>query len=539
MKRNFVHRPGVKRLAAGLLISFSIALLSHGQEAAGPMRLRDYDLPGLEEKVFLDTLIPWDVVQLIEFLAIKGGLKNIVIGQGVAGLTTKLKLQDVTVGEALEIVLSVSGLAYEVKDGIVLIMTDAEYAAIHGTSFRDTKQVKMVSLKYADASHVAGMLDAVKSSIGTVVGDPVTGTMILIDTPPKIEEMQTIIRHADVATIGRILPTETETFQLQYGDVDEIRPEVESLLTERAGAIRVDRRTRSLIVTDLAYNMEKIGHLIEVFDRRPRQVFIEAKIVEVSLDDRFSMGMNWSQFFDGLNPRFAFQAVSSPSAVADPTAMLKYNTIVAGEDLTLVLEALKQLADTKILSNPQIAVLDGQEAVIEVIDNQPYKEIQLETGTTNITGVTYLFEKVGVQLSVTPRINEQDIVSVAVKPEISSIATWYDGPPQESTPVIRKAMAETTVLVKDGVTIIIGGLIIDRKDSTNRKVPFFGSIPIIGRLFRFDTVANLNSEIVVFLTPRIVSGDEPFLRLKDVKKSPKPLRGVGVAGRDKQIKPVR
>ncbi|NQT93671.1 MAG: type II and III secretion system protein, partial [Lentisphaerae bacterium] len=201
-------------------------------------------------------------------------------------------------------------------------------------------------------------------------------------------------------------------------------------------------------------------------------------------------------------------------------------------------EALKELADTKILSNPQIAVVDGQEALIEVIDNQPYKEIKLESGTTNVTGVTYLFEKVGVQLAVTPRINEEDVVTMAVRPEISSIANWYDGPPQQSTPVIRKAMAETTVFVKDGVTIIIGGLIVNRKDSSSRKVPFFGSIPILGRLFRFDTVINRDSEIVVFLTPRIISGDEPFLRLRDVKKSPKPLRGVGVAG-GKQIKPVR
>ncbi|NQT94070.1 MAG: hypothetical protein HQ559_15010, partial [Lentisphaerae bacterium] len=348
MKRNFVHQQGVKLLAIGLLISLSLTLFSHGQGSTQPRRLRDYDLPGLDEKVFLDTLVPWDVVQLIEFLAHKGGLKNIVIGNGVAGLTTKLKLQDITVGDALEVVLSVSGLAYEVKDDVVTIMTDAEYATFHGTSFRDTKQVKMVSLKYADALHVAGMLQAVKSGIGTVVGDAVTGTLILIDTPPKLEEMQTIIRHADVNTIGRILPTETQLFRLQYADVDEIRSEVESLLTERAGSVRVDRRTRSLIVTDLAYNMDKISGLIEAFDERPRQVFIEAKIVEVTLDDRFSMGMNWSQFFDGLNPRFAIEAVSKPGAVADPAAMFKYNTIVAGEDLSVVLEALKELADTKI-----------------------------------------------------------------------------------------------------------------------------------------------------------------------------------------------
>jgi len=524
--------------AFGVLMCFSVPLLAQENITNGPKRLTDYDLPGLDTKVYLNTMIPWDVVQLIEFLAHKGGLNNIVIGKGVAGLTTKLKFHDVTVGDALEIVLSVNNLAYEVKGGIVTIMKDTEYAAARGRSFYDQKQVRVIDLKYADPTHVAKMLEPIKSTIGFVVADQVTGTLILIDTPANIGEMQAIISKADIPTLTRVLPTETKTFALQYASIDDIHPQVGELLTDGVGSVRADRRTKTLIVTDLPHGMKKVEQLIEVFDRRPKQVFIEAKIVEISLDDRFSLGINWSQFFEGLDPRFSLSAVSGPAEVAERTAMLTYNTIVAGEDLQIVLEALKEIADTKILSNPQIAVVDGQEAMIEVVDNQPYKEIQLETGTTNVTGVTYLFEKVGVQLAVTPRINDEDIISVLVKPEISSIANWYDGPPQESTPVIRKALAETSVMVKNGVTVIIGGLIVDRKDSSVRKVPIFGSLPVIGRLFRYDTVVNTDSEIVVFLTPRIVSGDEPFLRDRDMKKRAKPLRAVGL-GERKNLKPVR
>ena len=169
-----------------------------------PKRLKDYDLPGLEAKVNLKSLEPWDVVQLIEFLAYKGGLNNIVIGKGVSGLTTKLKFDDVTVGDALEVVLSVNNLAYQVRGGIITVMTDEEYRTLYGTSFYDHKQVRIVELKYADPSHVSVLLTPVKSAIGTVVSDPITGTLVLIDTPEKIREMRAIIDKTDISTVSRL-----------------------------------------------------------------------------------------------------------------------------------------------------------------------------------------------------------------------------------------------------------------------------------------------------------------------------------------------
>jgi type II secretory pathway component GspD/PulD (secretin) len=267
-------------------------------------------------------------------------------------------------------------------------------------------------------------------------------------------------------------------------------------------------------------------------------VFIEAKIVETTLNDDYSMGINWEHMFQSLDPRFSLRTVSQPGLPTAPALSLNYNTIVSGGDLGAVLEALKAIGETRILSNPHIAVMDGQEATIEVVEDQPYKEVTLESGTTNVTGVTYLFKKVGVQLAVTPRINEEKFVTVSIKPEISSISQWYDGAPQEGTPVIRKALAETTVMVKDGVTIIIGGLIKDRRDTSSSRVPVLGSIPLVGRLFRYDVQSTVNTETIVFLTPRIVTGDEPYLLMKDMKKTPKPMRPVGGSG-GKDFKPLR
>jgi type II secretory pathway component GspD/PulD (secretin) len=503
-----------------------------GPVSTAAKRLSDYNLPGLSQKVYLKSVTAWDIAQLIDILAHEGKLNNIVIGKNVTG-TTKLQFDGVTVGDALEVVLAVNGLAYEITGGIVKIITDEEYTKLHGASFYDSKRVKFVELKNAAAERVGKMLEKVKSTLGTVVYDTVSNQLILIDSPDKLKEMEVVIERADLSAAP-----ETKTFVLQYADVEAIQKELTTLVTKEVGSVRGDKRTKSLIVTDLPNNMVKIEQLISIFDKRSKQVFIEAKVVEVTLSDTYALGINWKHMFQGLDPRYAVEAISAPGSPTTPFGTLKYSTIVSGGDLQIVLDALKQIGDTKILSSPHVAVIDGQEAKIKVIEKQPYKEMKLESGTTNITGVTYQFLDVGVSLAVTPKINDENMISVQVKPEISSISQWYAGSAQEGTPVVKTASAETSIIVKDGVTIIIGGMIKERKDSSMDSVPVFGKIPLIGRLFRYDTVSSVNTETVVFLTPRIVSGEEPYLRSKDIKKEPKPLRPIG-PGREKILKPIR
>ncbi len=168
-------------------------LVSTDVTRVAPKSLKDYNLKGLDEKVVLDALVPWEVPQLIQYLAHAGNLNNIVIGNNVAG-KTKLKFNGVTVGDALEVVLSVNNLAYEVKAGIITIITDEEYQLKHGVSFYDKKDVQIIKLRYADPTRVITMLATVKSTIGTAVADQVTGTIILIDTADKIKEMQAVSR---------------------------------------------------------------------------------------------------------------------------------------------------------------------------------------------------------------------------------------------------------------------------------------------------------------------------------------------------------
>lgn len=507
----------------------------------GPRSLSDYDIEGLDNRVNLKALDAWDVVQLIEFLAYRGGLKNVVIGKGVSGLTTKLKFDDVTVGDALEVVLSVNNLAYTIKGGILTIMGDAEYQAQYGASFYDQKQVRILELKYADATRVATLLAPVKGEQGTVVADEVTGTLILVDRPDRIGEMIRVAQAADIKTIDRQIPTETRQFVLQNAELADIQTAITSILTPDLGAMRTDTRTRSLIITDLPHKMEEIEKLIRMFDRRSKQVFIEAKIVQVSLEDGFEMGVNWDHVFDAVNPRMRLETAVSPfndlnadtggrastRALSTGGVALKYSTIAAGGTLSAVLKALESLTETKLLSNPHVATMDGEKASIDVVTDEVYSEAKLESGSTNVVGETFQFIKVGVSLEVTPRVNDNDMISMTIRPEISSVIGQYQGAVGTEVPIVRRSVAESSVMIKNGETVIIAGMVENEKVDSQRRVPILGRIPLLGSLFREQVRSNQNRELIVFLTPRIVSGERPYLRMKDVKKSPKPLRRTG------------
>jgi len=502
-----------------------------------PHMISDYHLPGLEKKISLDLLESMDVVDLLKFLSVKAGL-NIIIGKDVAG-SSKLMIKDVTIGEAMEIVLAANSLAYEIQANIIKVMSDKEYRELYGEGFYERKKAKIISLKSSIPSQMALLLEQVKSTMGKIVFDDGTGNIILIDTPEKIREMEEVISRAELPTFQRAYPTITTNFVLQYALPEKIEPMVLPMLTTikdaKIGQLKVDARTKTIIVTDLPNVVQKIGDLVAMFDRPQKQVFIEAKIIQVQLSDSMSFGVNWDYLFQGLDPRFSLAPVSKMAPGLDAAlganaagASVTYHTIAAGADLNAVVKALSVVGKTKLLQNPHIATLDGKEATIKAITTQPYSELQYETGSSNIVGKTYKFVEVGVTLGVTPHINELGFITCDIRPEVSSVLRWYDadllsGEGNSGVPVVKKSYAETSVSVKDGVTIIIAGMIDEKQDKQRKQIPFLGSIPLLGVLFRYEENTTESSETIVLLTPRIVTGDKFFERSRDMKK---PVKGA-------------
>jgi hypothetical protein len=179
-----------------------------------------------------------------------------------------------------------------------------------------------------------------------------------------------------------------------------------------------------------------------------------------------------------------------------------------GENYAALIQVFKEVGDANLLSSPRITALNNQEAKILVGTSQPYATNTVTQGTSTTTTATNLqFLDVGVKLYVTPTINKDNIITMKIRPEVSSISGNYTyGDPATTVPIVATTQAETSVTVKDGTTIIIAGLIKDDRASTVDKIPLLGDIPVIGAAFRKSNKEIIKTELVVFLTPHIISG---------------------------------
>jgi type II secretory pathway component GspD/PulD (secretin) len=516
-------------LIVRLTVFGGVGLEAAAQDWAGQHSISDHHFPGLKNNISID-LRGMDIVDVLKFLAIEGGL-NIVAHQNVQG-QVNLLINDVTVGDTLEILLSMNNLAFVVQENVIKIMPGDVYTVLQGVNFYDARRSVTHQLKYASASATATLLGNIKSDIGKIVFDDSTGVLVLIDTPQKLAEMDDLIQKSDLPTLTRQLPTETRIFELKYAKVEDVLEEISEVLTADVGSVRTDVRTNTLVTTDLPHKLLELEIILEAFDRKTREVFIEAKIVQVTLSDAFKWGIDWDKLFsfdyqeDETRRKFSIKPdISLSPGLTGTFGKLTLNT-VGTSNLTAVIEILATAGETKILSNPHIVVEEDQEATINVVTRQPYSQTTTTTTDAATTESTeFVFEEVGVKLSVTPTINSDNFISMKVAPEVSSITSFFPSDTDTNrVPVVETSNAETTVLVKDGITVIIAGMIKDNKTRSVNKIPLLGDLPIIGNIFHNTSDTVTRTETIVFLTPRIITGEIFNPLQRNMEKEIKGLR---------------
>ena len=479
---------------------------------------------GLSRKISLD-LRNMDIMDTVKFLSKQGDL-NIVATKNVNGKVT-LFLKDVTIADVLEIILLTNNLASEKKAGIITLMTENEYEALYGEKYTNKKQTKTITLKYADPKRVGTILGNLKSSVGKVIIDDATGMIILIDTPDKIREMEEAAVRADLSTVNRVLPTVRESFELGYAKIGEVKGEITKALTKDVGTIEVDERTNKLVVTDLPHNMERIKALVADFDSKTREVLIEAKIVEITLSDDFAMGVDWSKVYGLAEDSLTFTGsfpFNAPTSTAS-TMKLSVGTL-ANDKYNVTLTLIKSFGKLKVVSSPHIVVCNNEEAKFMVGTREAYITTTITTGdVTTTTSESVQFIDVGVTLYVTPTINKDGFVKMHIKPEVSSISEWLTTTEGNKIPIVDTSNVETDVLVKDGNTIILAGLIKTTTDKNISRMPLLGSIPLLGKLFSNVSDLNAKKELAIFLTPHVISGTDEIVKMKgDVKIRKPPKR---------------
>ena len=483
---------------------------------------------GLAKKISLD-LRGMDIVDTIKFLSMKGDL-NIVTSKNVTGRVT-LFLEGVTIADTLDVILLTNKLACEKKKNIITIMTEVEYEAFYGQRYTDKRKIKTLKLKYILPTKAGEALASVQSSIGKIIMDDATGSLILIDTPEKIEEMEAIAFDLDKSYVTKVASTVIKVFELRYAQAEEIAAKVSEALTEGLGSVRSDERTNKLIVRDLPNKIKEISEMIDAFDTREKEVFIEAKIVEVTLSDDFSFGVNWETLFNSGSKDVRLETTLPAAGVTDAYSRVSVgtwkDTALDSTRTQQILTFLSEVGKVKIVSSPHITVLNNEEAKIMVGTRQPYATSTIsQSDTTATTSWSAEFVDVGVTLTVTPTIYKGDFVKMHIKPEVSTLIDWFEiedesGAAQIRLPEVDTSNAETDVIIQDGKTIIIAGLIKETENKSESKVPFLSSIPFLGKLFKSTSDTNEMKELVVFITPHIISGDKNILYAEQTEKTRK------------------
>lgn len=289
-------------------------------------------------------------------------------------------------------------------------------------------------------------------------------------------------------------------------------PAIEASNGRKLGAahFEIDEDTKSLIVTTDPETNETIRKIIEELDRPVPQALIKVLFLEVTHGDDFELGAEISYNSENSD--------GDKSIVESLFAAKAYTTgsgtfAVLEDDLQVTLNALSEVTSKEVLSRPSVMARNNEEATITIGSEMPFIR---NTQTTDAGGVlnTVEYEDIGIILTVTPHITDDGMVELDVAPEISTLAA--DSVPISDTvdaPTFDKRSAETRVLVPSGRTVVIGGLMDTQETEVIKKVPFLGDIWLIGRLFRNKSTEKQKKELLIFLTPTVVTTREEMARL--------------------------
>jgi type II secretory pathway component GspD/PulD (secretin) len=464
----------------------------------------------MARKITLDVR-DMNIVDVIKFLAQKGDF-NVIIAPSVQGRSTVL-LHDVDIKDALDIVVISNKLAYHIDDDIVQIMSASEYEAQYGKQFSDKTEVSIVHLQYAKPSYVLAALDNMRSNRGKIIIDEDTGSVVLVDTPQSIALMKKAIDQMEK-------PLDTLVFDLKYAKADVVAEKLRTRIDAKAvGTITADERSNEILVRVFPGRQSEVEKTIRSLDVPTKEVLIEARVLQVVINPTYDIGTDITgPITSGGKNQFNLSSTAlgeSTGATSLGNLTNNFGRIAVGNfnanSFTAAIRALQQVSDTKILSSPQILVTNNEEAKIHIGDTVPYIVSTTNgTGQNAITSDDVRFVDVGLKLTVVPTINDDGMVTMKLTPEISEVVAKVTSASGSSIPQVNKTEVETSVMVKDGQTIVMAGLRNQNKVHTKKGIPGLMDIPYIGGAFSHTSDTLTNSEIVILITPHIVKGSDDF-----------------------------
>lgn len=496
---------------------------------------------GLKQAVVLEFIRETPEGQLLIQHAVKDQVY--IYGDKVSNLLIALAPEDiVTIIESLAKTIDSVAPTVEIKvialenseaDQMVDIVKELFKIDKSSSSSATAGAIGTAAPAVGPAEAVGGTESAVskiEKEVLAITSDARTNSIVLAGTSTYIKMIEDVVRKLDAKAIQQ---QETQVIPLKNADAEAVQKAISTLIDERLSTLKeaygseglaperlmenkvtivADKDSRKIILQASPRYFNSVRKIIDELDEAPSQVMIQCLILQVTLGDTLEYGFEAvgqdlaftkNQTAPGIGPHE--DVVVGTDVGAAGTGLAGFTFSIRGEDLNILLRALDSDSKLEVLSRPQIMARDNVEASISIGQKVPYPtgaNISSDTGNQT-TSISY--EDVGVILKVTPHINPDGYVNMEVNPQISSLSnSTVQISENLNATVFNNNEVETTVCIKDGETVVIGGLITTTKNHTENKVPILGDIPILGLLFKSLTDSNTQSEILVVLTPRIV-----------------------------------
>jgi type IV pilus assembly protein PilQ len=341
------------------------------------------------------------------------------------------------------------------------------------------------------------------------------GGILRVDVASKLQQ-EAVDRETARAKQLELIPLETRLIRLNYANAAELQGSLAMSLTRR-GTIQTDKRTNSLIITDVSSTLDAMEKMADALDTTTPQVEITAKLVDVDAEALRDIGIAWNvggttadpdgmEFFDGTPayPPHALSPGNDPdqalagnhhTTIADPAATISYGIFKQWGSVEAQLQVLEQNRKANIISNPRVVTVDNREA--KIIVGQKIPLIVQDVAGNPLSQL----QTIGIQLKVTPHLTEDKKIIMDLHPEVSDLSTQST---VQGGVIINTSEADTRVMVEDGQTAVIAGLIRTNDSKVRRGIPLLKDIPLIGMLFRSNNTVRQNRELMIFVTPRLL-----------------------------------
>jgi len=501
--------------------------------------------------VAVESGVIWEIVPENQSVA-RGGTIPPGGRAGDQDVVTKLvpldRLPSAEAVRVLRPLVASTGYIEAVTDPNAIIITDTQANVDRIVNIARTfdtpeeQRTEVIRFTFAEASNVAQAMDEVLGTSGTgarISVDPASNVLLVRGNERDISQIRQLARDLDVAPRSNPQALKrTHLYALKYGDAEIVAEIVSNTLQGGADivnpvaeavdgqtpvapsgpapevSVQASTETNSIVIRGTESQIQEASSLIAALDQRPRQVMIEAAIVEVSGDVAERLGTQL-----GFGPNIQSGGIAATSfgnggtslgnflsalGVSQASGLASGLSLGGGVDgFGILVQALSQSTKANLLSTPSITTTDNKPATIVVGQNVPFITGSFATDGNTATPFTTIERRdVGITMQVLPRVTSNGIVRLDISQEVSSLVNAnIEG---AADLVTNRRVIETTVQAQDGGTIVLGGLITDDSTSTTGKVPGLGDVPIVGGLFRSKAKNQTRRTLFVFLRPTVI-----------------------------------